>query len=213
MNFNTFLDTIVNIKHLQLLGEEAHAKLSPPYRLQLAEKNKEKQKTAPKAGVMALFYPNSKNETQIVFILRKTYKGVHSAQVGFPGGKVEITDKDLKETALRETEEEIGVPIKKIEVLKELSPIYIPPSNFMVYPFLGISKNNLKFVKQDSEVETIIEVSIDDLLNDANVTNIKASTSYDRKVEVPAFLLNGYEIWGATAMILSEIKVLLKELF
>lgn len=213
MNFNTFLDTIVNIKHLQLLGEEVHAKLSPPYRLQLAEKNKEKQKTAPKAGVMALFYPNYKNETQIVFILRKTYKGVHSAQVGFPGGKVEKTDKDLKETALRETEEEIGVPIKKIEVLKELSPIYIPPSNFMVYPFLGISKNNLKFVKQDSEVETIIEVSIDDLLNDDSVTKIKVSTSYDRKVEVPAFLLNGYEIWGATAMILSEIKVLLKELF
>lgn len=213
MNFNTFLDTIVNIKDLPLLGEEAHVKLSPPYRLALAEKNKEKQKTAPKAGVMALFYPSIDGETHIVFILRKTYKGVHSAQVGFPGGKVENTDKDLKETALRETEEEIGVPIKRIDVLKKLSPIYIPPSNFMVYPFLGISKNNLKFIKQESEVEDIIEVNLDNLLNDANVTNVKVPTSYDVEVEVPAFLLNDYKVWGATAMILSEIKVLLKQLF
>lgn len=212
MNFNTFLESVVNIKDLPLIGEDAHALLSPPYRLKLVEKNKEKRKTAPKAGVMALFYPDTKNETQMVFILRKTYKGVHSAQVGFPGGKVEKEDENLKETALRETEEEVGVAREKIKVLKTLSPIYIPPSNFMVHPFLGVSKENLKFKKQESEVEDILEVSLDDFLNDINLINTNVPTSYNVEVEVPAFKLNGFIIWGATAMMLSEIKVLLKQI-
>ncbi len=213
MDFDTFLESIVNIKHLPLLGEEAHAKLSPPYRIQLAQKYKEKRKTASKAGVMALFYPNVENKTQLVLILRKTYKGVHSAQVGFPGGKVEDSDKDIKDTALRETEEEIGVPMDKIEVLKTLSPLYIPPSNFMVHPFLGISKETLLFIKQEDEVEAIIEVSITDILDDNTIIETRVPTSYDVEVNVPAFLLNDYKVWGATAMMLSEIKVLLKQVF
>ncbi|MBT8244871.1 MAG: CoA pyrophosphatase [Winogradskyella sp.] len=213
MDFNTFLKTVVNIKHLPLLGEEAHAKLSPPYRLQLTEKYKEKRKTAPKAGVMALFYPNYKNETQLVFILRKTYKGVHSAQVGFPGGKVELSDVDLKHTALRETEEEIGVPMREVKVIKTLSPLYIPPSNFMVHPFFGVSEKELSFIKQEEEVEDIIEVSVLDILNDKNIIKTKVPTSYNIEVDVPAFLLNDYKVWGATAMMLSEIKVLLKQVF
>lgn len=211
MDFNTFLELVVNIKDLPLLGEEAHAKLSPPYRLELAKKYKEKRKTAPKAGVMALFYPDKQGITHLVFILRKSYKGVHSAQVGFPGGKVEESDSNLMETALRETEEEIGVQIEKVEVIKTLSPLYIPPSNFMVHPFLGISKENLQFVKQETEVEDIIEVQLQDFLNDSNVVNTEVPTSYNVEVEVPAFILNGHVVWGATAMMLSEIKVLLKE--
>ena len=212
MDFNTFLNSVVNIKHLRLLGEEAHALLSPPYRLKLAEKYKEKKKTAATASVMALFYPSKENETYLVLILRKTYKGVHSAQVGFPGGKEEESDKDLQETALRETEEEIGVGREQIEVLKTLSPLYIPPSNFMVHPFLGISDEPLSFTKQDDEVEDIIEVSLKDFLNEENVVTTKVPTSYNIKVEVPAFELNGYIVWGATAMMLSEIKVLLKQI-
>lgn len=212
MNFNTFLESVVNIKDLPIIGEKAHALLSPPYRQKLAEANKDKQKSAPKAGVMALFYPDNENETKLVFILRKTYKGVHSAQVGFPGGKLENSDKDLKETALRETEEEIGVAQHKIEVIKTLSPLYIPPSNFMVHPFMGISNEQLKFTKQDSEVEAIIEVSLDDFLDDMNLITTNVPTSYNVEVKVPAFKLNNYIIWGATAMMLSELKVLLNRM-
>lgn len=211
MDFNTFLESVVNIKHLPLLGEEAHAKLSPPYRIRLAEKYKEKRKTASLAGVMALFYPNTQNKTHLVLILRKTYKGVHSAQVGFPGGKVEDLDNNIKDTALRETEEEIGVPIDKVEVLKTLSPLYIPPSNFMVHPFLGISRETLLFTKQEDEVEAIIEVSITDILDDTSIVETRVPTSYNVEVKVPAFKLNGHIVWGATAMMLSEIKVLLKQ--
>ena len=210
MLFNEFYKSIVKIKHLGLLGEIAHAKLSPPYRLKLAEQMKEKSKYAKKAAILMMFYPKN-NETYLVLILRKTYKGVHSAQVGFPGGKYEENDSDLMMTALRETEEEIGVPISKVEVIKKMSSLYIPPSNFKVHPYLGVCKETLKFIKQDDEVEEIIEVSLIDFLDDKNIVTESVPTSYNLNVDVPAFKLNTHIVWGATAMMLSELKDLLNK--
>lgn len=212
MLFSTFLESVVKIKDLNLIGEDAHAKMSPPYRLELAEKMKEKSKTARRAGVMALFYPTVTGETNLVLILRKTYKGVHSAQVGFPGGKYEEEDaNDLMQTALRETEEEIGVARTAIKVLKAMSPLYVPPSNYMVHPFIGISEQNLSFVKQDDEVEAILEVKLSDFLCESNICTTKVLTSFGVEVDVPAFQLNGHIVWGATAMMLGEIKDVLKQ--
>ncbi|MDH7914079.1 CoA pyrophosphatase [Winogradskyella sp. SYSU M77433] len=211
MVFNSFLESVVKIKHLELFGEQSHAKMSPPYRLDLAKKMKEKAKSARRAGVMALFYPNLTGETYLVLILRKTYKGVHSAQVGFPGGKYEDEDNDLMITAIRETEEEVGVPEAMVNVIKPLSPLYIPPSNFMVHPFIGISEATPTFIKQDEEVEAIIEVKLLDFLDEVNCITTKVPTSYNVEVEVPAFRLNGHIVWGATAMMLSELKDLLKQ--
>lgn len=212
MLFSTFLESVVKIKHLALLGEDSHAKMSPPYRLDLEEKINVASKTPRKAGVMALFYPKMDNQTYLVLILRKTYKGVHSAQVGFPGGKYENADKnDLQETAIRETEEEIGVSRTEFDVLKTMSPIYIPPSNFMVYPFIGISTKPLIFSKQDEEVEAIIEVKLSDFLSEINSVTATVPTSFNVEVEVPAFKLNNHMVWGATAMMLGEIKDLLKQ--
>ena len=211
MQFNKFKETVVKIKHLELFGEKSHAKMSPPYRMELARKMQEKSKTAKKAGVMALFYPDSEKETNLVLILRKTYKGVHSAQVGFPGGKYEDDDVTLDITALRETEEEIGIEKDSIELLRQLSPLYIPPSNFMVHPFLGLLNHLPKFKKQENEVESILEVSLSDFLSDGSLIQTEVPTSYDVQVEVPAFKLNGHVVWGATAMMLGEIKDLLNE--
>ena len=212
MNFEYFLKEIIKIKHLSLLGEISHSKLSPPYRLELSQQIKEKVKSVKKAAVMTLFYPNNNNETMLVLILRKTYKGVHSSQVGFPGGKPEKIDINMEATALRETEEEIGVESKEIDIIKELSKIYIPPSNFDVQPFIGISKNKLHFKKQDEEVEDIIEIKIEQILNHQNIIQTKVKTSYSIDVEVPAFKINNHIIWGATAMILSELKDLISQL-
>ncbi len=211
MRFNSFLESVVKIKHLELFGETSHAKMSPPYRLELAQKIKEKSKSAKEAGVMALFYPNTEEETHLVLILRKTYKGVHSAQVGFPGGKYEVEDNDLMITAIRETEEEVGVPKSMVNIIKKMSPMYIPPSNFMVHPYLAISESTPKFIKQDEEVEAIIEVKLMDFLNDANSITTRVPTSFKVEVDVPAFKLNDYIVWGATAMMLSELKDLLKQ--
>ncbi|WP_431136006.1 NUDIX hydrolase [Psychroserpens mesophilus] len=211
MNFNTFLKSVSKIKNLELPGEASQIKMSPPYRLELMERNKMLMKTAKQAAVLALFYPDEHNETHLILILRKTYKGVHSAQVGFPGGKVEQKDSDLQMTALRETYEEVGVPMDAVSVFKRMTPMYIPPSNFTVHPFFGITQRTPKFIKQDEEVEGLIEVALSHFLDETTVITTSVPTSYQRNVEVPAFKLNDHIVWGATAMILNEVKDLLKK--
>lgn len=210
MDFEYFLKSISKIENIPLPAEASQIKMSPPFRLELTKLNKEKMAFAKKAGVMALFYPDMNQKTRLVLILRKTYKGVHSAQIGFPGGKIEDGDQNLEMAAIRETYEEVGVQCSHIEVLKELTQVYIPVSNFYVQPFIGISRQTPTFMKQEDEVEDIIEVLLDHLLDDEVVTSQQVPTSYNIKVEVPAFHLNGHLVWGATAMMLSEIKDLLK---
>lgn len=212
MNFDDFLTSASKIKNIPLPAQASQFKMVPPFRADLLKQQTEAIKKAKNAGVLALFYPNTNQETCFVLILRKTYKGVHSAQIGFPGGKLETQDTSIKAAALRETFEEIGVPIKNIKILRALSEVYIPPSNFYVHPFIGISTKTPLFVKQDDEVEAIIEVSLTHFFDDANVISEKVKTSYSTDVEVPAFKLNNHIVWGATAMMLSEIKDLLKQL-
>ena len=104
-----------------------------------------KKKNPRKAAVMALFYPDFEQVTHLLLILRKTYEGVHSNQIGFPGGKVEKGDADLLTTALRETHEEVGVAPAQINVLRALSEVYIPPSNFEVRPYMGLCQKPTTF--------------------------------------------------------------------
>jgi len=212
MNFDEFSLSVSKIKNIPLPGQVSQFKMAPPFRKELLERSKETINFAKKAGVLALIYPDKNYQASLVLILRKTYEGVHSGQVGFPGGKLEKHDSSLEMAALREANEEIGVPISEIKILKQLTELYIPPSNFYVQPYLGISRNNLSFYKEDSEVEEIIEVPLKHFFNDDLVISKIVSTSYNVDVEVPAFYLNEYIVWGATAMILSEIKDLLKQL-
>jgi len=211
MEFDKFCKLISKIENIPLPAEPSQLKMSPPFREALKERQKHLIKDAKKAGVMALFYPDSNLETNLVLILRKTYRGVHSAQVGFPGGKLEDTDVSIKAAAVRETFEEVGVPEKDIQVLRKLTEVYIPPSNFFVQPFIGISRITPRFIKQDDEVEAVIEITLQDFIDDMNVVQKTVATSYNKDVVVPAFNLNGYIVWGATAMMLSEIKDLLKQ--
>ncbi len=211
MDFNFFSQNIPKIIDLPLLGEASHYKMAPEFRLEELRAFYKIRKNAKQAGVMALFYPDQKHITHFLLILRKTYKGVHSNQIAFPGGKAELEDKGLQVTALRETEEEVGVSSKQIEVLKELSPVYIPPSNFEVQPFLGICRVTPSFKIQEEEVEALVKVPITDFMNDRNIFTQTMNTSYAKAIEVPAFRLNGYTVWGATAMMLSEIREMLKQ--
>jgi 8-oxo-dGTP pyrophosphatase MutT (NUDIX family) len=158
---------------------------------------------------MMLFYPKN-NQTHLVLILRNSYKGVHSSQIAFPGGKPELIDVDLKETALRETHEEIGILPNKIEVIRSFTEVYIPPSNYMVHPYLGISREELNFVRQEEEVAGIIELPLVDFLDERIIQNKKMNTSYASNFEVPGFLVKEHFVWGATAMMLSELKETLK---
>lgn len=211
MNFNFFEQQISKIKDLPLPGEASQYKMAPESRLEELQRINISHKNPRRAGVMALFYPTNNMGTNLLLILRKTYKGVHSNQVAFPGGKEEKSDDGLLTTALRETYEEVGVAPKDITVIKEISEIFIPPSNFMVQPYIGLYRNPKPFVKQDAEVELILEVPLSDFLDDTLVVSKKMTTSYAVDIEVPAFKLNGYIVWGATAMMMNEIKELLKQ--
>ncbi len=213
MEFSEFEKQIVKISKLELPGETSHLEMAPIERLLELKRKARDKNSARKAAVLALFYPSRKERfTNLVLILRKTYKGVHSAQVGFPGGKVENEDIDKMDTALRETEEEIGVTRDKIKVLKELTEIYIPPSNFFVQPFFGVSNQELNFIPQDSEVEAIIEVPLTQFMDDDVLVTKTLSTSYAKEIQVPAFVLNKQIVWGATAMMLNEIRQMLKQI-
>lgn len=212
MRFEEFLKSVSKIKNIPLPAETSHFKMVPPYRQELLKKQEKAIKKAKHAGVLALFYPDKNADTKFVLILRKTYKGVHSAQVAFPGGKFEEQDASMEDTALRETFEEVGVPVDTVKVLRKISQVYIPPSNFYVQPFIGITEKTPIFIKQDDEVEALIEVSIQDFLDDTALITKTVKTSYSIEVEVPAFKLNNFVVWGATAMMLSEIKDLLKQL-
>ncbi len=197
---------------MSLPGEESHYEMAPMERLKELKHRALAAKEAKRAGVMILFYPSVSGQTHFVLILRKKYKGVHSAQIGFPGGQYEAEDNSFEMTALRETEEEVGVPSSAISVLKELTEIYIPPSNYFVQPYLGISVTNPKFIPQENEVEAIIEVPLTEFLDDRILINKTLSTSYATRMEVPAFKLQQHLVWGATAMMLNEVRELLKQI-
>jgi len=190
-------------------GESSHLMMAPEERKMELTKVKKEAKKAREAAVLMLCYPK-KGDTYLSLILRPTYEGVHSGQIALPGGKVEDIDHDYQETALRETWEEIGVQPNTIKVVKELTKVFIPPSNFWVHPFLGYVDEIPNFRRQEEEVEKIVEVPIMKLLDETNVVSKKLTTSYATNIEVPSFELNGYTVWGATAMMLNELKLILK---
>ncbi|QVY65404.1 CoA pyrophosphatase [Polaribacter sp. Q13] len=208
MDFNVFKNKIVQLKTIELGGLEAQFKLAPKMRLKF-DADKIIANNPRKAAVLALFYPNRKNETCFLLTQRASYKGAHSAQISFPGGKLDKTDRDLENTALRETFEEVGVAEASIEIIRELTDVYIPPSNFLATPFLGFTNERPNFIL-NYEVEQTIEVLLRDLLNETNISSVNMNTSYMDNIEVPCFKLEDYIVWGATAMMLSEIKELLK---
>jgi len=130
----------------------------------------------------------------------------HSGQISFPGGMHEQADKSMLFTATRETEEEIGIQADTIEVLGPLTDLYIPVSNFLVYPFVGVIDYVPSFIPQESEVQKVIEVPIEQLIDPATIqkTNIRMSENIILK-EVPFYNIQGHVVWGATAMMLAEL--------
>ena len=210
MDFQEFLLFVPKLIDAKLPAFDAHIKMAPLERLESLKNIDFGDKKPRTAAVMMLFYP--KNEiTHLVLIVRNSYKGVHSAQIAFPGGKYELEDENFAYTALRETHEEVGIHPDKIEILKPFTQLYIPPSNFMVHPFLGISTEELVFLPQPSEVAGIIELPLSTFLSDTIVVDEKLSTSYADNISVPGFKIEEYIVWGATAMMLSELKEVLKE--
>jgi 8-oxo-dGTP pyrophosphatase MutT (NUDIX family) len=150
-----------------------------------------------------LFYPQH-GQIYLPLILRPTYDGVHSGQVGFPGGGHEQGDADLVATALREAHEEIGVQVHEVVLLGQLSPLYVFASNYLVYPTVAWSPARPPFDIDVREVAQLLEVPVTDLLNPGH-QRLEEWQLRGRLVHVPFFAIQEQKIWGATAMMLSEL--------
>lgn len=165
----------------------------------------------PKKGAVLILLYESKGIIKFPLIVRPVYDGVHSGQISLPGGGVNENDENLEDTALRETEEETGVFKNKIEVVGRLSNLYIPPSNYLVTPVVGIYHVKPKFIPDKKEVARIVEMDVEKIMDETLINEKKIKLSNGVSVLTPYFDLNGLIIWGATAMILSEFKTILYE--
>ena len=205
MYFSEFKNHLPNIAAAVLSGEISHQKMEPQIRRDLLRSNEYKDKTPRKAAVMMLIYPKNEKAT-LALIVRKTSHDIHSSQIAFPGGKHEESDDNYEETALRETFEEIGVHQYRMHVIRQFTEVYIPVSNFLVFPFLATAKAELVFSPCPDEVESVIEIPLQWILEEAHLTEVIMNTSYAQQIKVPAFVFENHIVWGATAMMLSELK-------
>ena len=158
-----------------------------------------------------LLFPDKNNILHFVLIKRPQYNGVHSNQYALPGGKKEGNE-NKKETALRETQEEIGIKRDEIQIIGKLSEIYVPPSNFLIFPFIGYCSSTPLFTADQNEVDEIIKIQLDELFKNDVVKSTHKSIIHNGQrfnMSVPFLDLNGRDVWGATGAILNELKVIL----
>ena len=163
---------------------------------------------AKKASVLILLFPESNN---IHFFLTKRTLSVehHKGQISLPGGTCEKNEKSIN-TALRETEEEIGVDKNKVEIIGKLTPFFTPTSGFIIHPFIGWCNKRPKTNKQADEVYDLFSASLSQLLND----KILESENWNLRgyeAKIPFYNFDGNKVWGITAAILSEFKLVLKD--
>ncbi len=210
MKFAELHAKINRIKNAELPGKKAHNKMMDlQVRAQIFKDVK--HRTPPKkSAVLCLIYPDEKGHSKIAFILRKKNNSTHSGQIAFPGGKKEETDKDNYDTALREAKEEVGIEPGRVKLIKELSQVFIPISNYSVTAFLAFTSSKPDFIKQEEEVEEILELNLEDFLK-LPVIQIKKKY-FDREYTLHAFQSGQWVIWGATAMILSEIVEIFRQI-
>ena len=205
MQFHSFLKFVPKIRELNLPGLAEQLTMAPPFRKKLIKQPIDNPK---RAAVVCLFHEGIDFETFFYLIRRSTYPGVHSNQIGFPGGQIDSTDNSPWDAAKRELEEEIGISVKGVTLIKEMTPIYIPPSRFLVDCFLGYTTGKTDLMIDANEVQDVIPVSVHELLNaNSGFSNLVGSNGD----EVPIYTLSDSIVWGATAMMLAEIKSILSQ--
>jgi len=205
-----FIEAIRLKLYMPLPGVQAQNKLSPVM-------DHAQYRVAPKdhkvACVMALIHPRD-GKFHLTFIERASSHpdDKHAGQIGFPGGKMEDSDKDHLSCAIREVEEEIGIAADQINVLGALTDLYVFASNFMVYPYVGYIDHEPSFVAQESEVASIISFPLDGLLSTDALSHKDMTVRGHHMKGVPYYRLNKHILWGATAMITSELLVVVASL-
>jgi 8-oxo-dGTP pyrophosphatase MutT (NUDIX family) len=194
-----------------LPGPDAQYMMAPVKRARIKIENL-KEGEYKRSAVILLLCRDERDEIYIPLTERFAYDGVHSGQVSLPGGKSDHEENHF-ETALRECAEEIGVEPTGVQLLGELTGLYIPVSGFLVKPVIGFcTAREPELRKNPREVKTIVRLSLASLMNE-NLVKEGSITAGDQKIKAPYFLVEGLKVWGATAMILSEFKTVLKTIF
>lgn len=196
MELNEFILKSPKLREIPKPGVKSQLKMAP----QCREINYKKSNNLRYAATTMLIYP-IKNSLHFCLIRRTVKTTLHSNQIGFPGGEKDKSDKNYWDTALREMHEEIGVKKNQVIYLTELSKVFIPISNFIVFPFMARVNERPNFFINKNEVNYIIEVQLSMLLSK---NSIRKSKNLNRKI--PIFSFDGEEVWGATAMILAEAR-------
>ncbi len=200
-----YIEIVSNLKHnivQELPGLTAQHRMAPTLREGVRFPSESNANTRQSAVLIAVFQKLGFAHT--ILIKRTVYNGAHSGQISFPGGKFEEGDTDLTATALREAEEEVGINPKDVEVIGTLTPLYIPVSNMMVLPVVGIIPESYNLKLNLQEVEYTIAPSLMHLHDKANIS-VKTLCINGKPVSAPYFFAENEIIWGATAMIISEL--------
>lgn len=207
MDFDRLISFLENKLKEPLPGKEAHLQMSPqPVDMRRFEPKLPEHHR--KSGVLLLFYPDSK-QTFFPLIKRPDYPGVHGGQISLPGGKMEPEDFDIVQTALREAEEEIGVSKDQVSVLGRMTDLYIPTSNFLVSPVVGYMTSIPTMTPEEKEVQRIISAQVSQVLDLGIRKRKNLDIRPSLRLDTPYFEIDGEMVWGATAMILSELVWLL----
>lgn len=201
MDFDKIIEILKSYEPNQHLAVKAHYEIAPYRTNQLNS-----TLTNPKiAAVLAFLYPKNE-QTYFTLIERPEYDGSHSGQIALPGGKAEQSDESIIATALREAQEEVNIISEEVKISGTLCDIYIPPSNFKVTPVLGYSLKEPQLIPEEKEVKNILEVKLADLLHPNSVSKKKLKLKNGASITTPCFTLESKIVWGATAMILNELK-------
>ena len=207
-DFTTFIEKLSSRLKKPLPGQDAHDKMASESRLKL--KMPSPNERTRESAVLILFYP-SENQISIPLILRPQYDGVHGGQMAFPGGRVEKEDENLIRTAMREAQEEIGVRLTDIEVIGQLTKLFIPPSNFNVQPVIGYMNHKPDFYPDAREVDKVIEIALEEIIN-PKIIGRKILNIRGVEIDAPYYQIQEHTVWGATAMMISELLTIIDEL-
>jgi 8-oxo-dGTP pyrophosphatase MutT (NUDIX family) len=204
-----FIDRLRSRLAGRLPGEAAQFRMAPVTRLRMHEALKDAAQWRHGAVLVYLF--PGQGDWRTVLMKRPEYDGAHGGQISIPGGALEPGE-DHAQAALREFAEETGVRVAREQLLGGLSELFIPTSRFLVKPFVAHGAQRPIFQPDAIEVEAIIELTIPALLSHESVRQGRVRLGPDSWVETPYFEVDGHRVWGATAMILSEFRELLREL-
>lgn len=211
MNFSDSISALKDITLNSLPGEQAHSDLMPvnrPFSSQVKLKSDGFRQSA-----VAMVLYEDRGELMSILIQRPFYQGVHSQQIAFPGGKRDPEDPNIEFTARRECMEEVAIPMEELSLIGRLTDVYIPVSKFIVSPHLFTIDALPELIPDAREVDEIIPFKVSQLMQTDSVryTDMKFGNGFKQK-DVPYFAIEDKVVWGATGMILSEFRAMLRQI-